>query len=172
MHSGLPPPALCILLLAATTTAGVAAGADNVTTNNAVNYTRDNVVPTDMAPGTVVNLAKGPTGVMQSLQATNLNTTIIGGNVSAAAATKQPLMNNSVTLHRPRYAQHSAGVYSSHLQHLDDEDDYIDDDDEDEGANTGGRGNGAFSGHKKNLTGKWIIWIQRVRGRAVQNRRF
>lgn len=66
---------------------------------------------------------------------------------AVSASTKSPMTDANRALHKLRYATHSAGVYSSQLQHLDDEDDYIDDDDADEG--------GAFPEHKKrNVTGK------------------
>lgn len=106
---------LCVIL-----TVAVDASAHNVTTNNTVSF------------------AKPTTNTVFSTTTAALPVTTQLTDGEKAAELPQVGTN-----HRPRYATHAAGVYSSQLQHLDDEDDYIDEDE-----------NSAFPGHRKqNITG-------------------
>lgn len=76
-----------------------------------------------------------------------------GSEESALSSSSFMVAVDNRDRHRLRYAQHSAGVYSSHLQQLDDEDDYIDLDGEEDAATTGSEA--AFPGQiKKNATGE------------------
>lgn len=162
--------ALQLLLLVA-----VPATAQNVSTNNTVNYVKDHTwnafsTTSDRSPppppmttsqeppatikgGDVVD--RSVLLLLQNVNNTAAAAAAAGGGAGegdglgsvVSASTKSPVTDANRALHKLRYATHSAGVYSSQLQHLDDEDDYIDDDDADEG--------GAFPEHKKkNITGK------------------
>lgn len=130
-HLGRLALPLCVLLSVALLFLRPAAAADNVVTNNTDNYIKDGV-----ASGAV------PAGQSADVLLVRL---VKSAATAAASATAASERNHS--LHRLRYATHSAGVYSSQLQHLEDEDDYIDNDDE---------GPFAAQNNKKNATGKSI----------------
>lgn len=107
----------------------------------------------------LVVTASTATGV-QSSTTTPPVTTLMTSTSNATISTNNSLPASSSSLdkspmHRLRYSQHSAGVYTSHLQHqLDDEDDYIDVDDEDEGNTANGNPMWQGNGRKKNSTGE------------------
>lgn len=127
--------------------------AQNVTTNNIVNYLKDhprnnnteNAFSTTPDQLLIKRTTEMPLGVSTVGAVANKN----NGSMAGSAVGARPGPDHS---HRLRYAQHSAGVYSSQLQHLEDEDDYIDDDDEEESED--GSHNTFPPGHKKrNSTG-------------------
>lgn len=142
---------LCVIIIVAVSSGGLpATEAQNVTTNNIVNYLKDHPRHN--------NTANAFSTTPDKLQTTELP--LGGTTVGAVVNNKNGSIAGSVVgaksgpdhSHRLRYAQHSAGVYSSQLQHLEDEDDYIDDDDEEESED--GSHNSFPPGHKKrNSTG-------------------
>lgn len=163
---------LCVIFIVAVcvaqpTTAAEALPTNVTTNNNTVNYLKDNnnngnsnsvhelSTSTDLLPGTSTQQPIGQVVLLQTINngSAGGSASAVAGGASLTAPSKLGPNNNT---HRLRYAQHSSGVYSSQLQHLDDEDDYIDDDDDDE---EGDGSHSAFpSGHKKrNNTGKSIV---------------
>lgn len=147
----LPLGVICSVALTAS------AAQQNVTTNNTVNYVKDNNTVNAFSTSTALVGQAGyrpqtplsPPAVTRVSDNVEPSPLLVGAinNASGSASTNPPVLtNSSQAVHRLRYATHSAGVYSSQLQHLDDEDDYIDlDSDAEEGT---------FAGSKKrNLTG-------------------
>lgn len=128
------------------------AAAVNVPTNNGVednqvktfSTNHDGLMTTTTAAATVT-----ATGERSSTLLDRLVVISPTASVAGSSTTKEALDKHLV--HRLRYSQNSAGVYSSHLQHLDDDDDYVDKDDEelDEGPGKGAK--------KKNGTGRSAI---------------
>lgn len=145
---------LCVIIIVAVSSGGLpATEAQNVTTNNIVNYLKDhprnnntaNAFSTTPDQLLMKRTTELPLGVSTVGAVVNKN----NGSMAGSAVGTKTGPDHS---HRLRYAQHSAGVYSSQLQHLEDEDDYIDDDDEEESED--GSHNTFPPGHKKrNSTG-------------------
>lgn len=152
-HIGRLALPLCVICSVALT---ASAAQQNVTTNNIVNYVKDNNTVNAFSTSTALVEQTGyqpqtplspPAGTRASDKVPP-SPLLVGAidNATGSASTNSPVTNASKAVHRLRYATHSAGVYSSQLQHLDDEDDYIDlDSDAEEGTFAGSR--------KRNQTG-------------------
>lgn len=142
----------CVIFLYITSSLRSAA-AVNVSTNNGVEDNQVNKFSTDHdAPLMTTTTATTTVTATGERISTLLDRLVVISPTASVMATSSSTTTKDASdkhlVHRLRYSQHSAGVYSSHLQHLDDDDDYVDKDDEemDEGAGKGVK--------KKNNTGK------------------